>query len=153
MRVQNLAREQKKNVRVNDEERSTQRLRGADEKRDEKKKAVKAAELSAKRCLYRGHLVGHIEEVIPASQRAASAVGQAAPASVPSIWARLVFRRRHGSSPVCELSQITNRLSNGLEPKILALILTPPWRSNFSTCAVAVGDPRDDRLQAKLSWE
>lgn len=115
-------KKEKKNVRVNDEERSAQRLRGADEKRDKKRSSKEAVELGAKRCLYMGNLVGHIEEVIPASQRAAAAGGQAAAASVPSIWARLVFRRRHRSSPVWEFSQITNRLSSGLEPKILALI-------------------------------
>lgn len=67
---------------MSDEERSTQRLRGADERTDlkkqkkkSKKKVVKAAELGAKRCLSMGNLVGHIQELIPVSQRAASAAG------------------------------------------------------------------------------
>lgn len=76
-------------------------------KRESLKKKKKAAELSFKCCRYMGNLLGHIQELIPVSQCAACAVGQAALACVPSIWAGSVLRRRHGSSPVCELSQIT----------------------------------------------
>lgn len=66
-----------------------------------------AMKLNLSHGLLMDNLLGHIKEVKPVSQRAGPAGGQAPSVCVPSIWAGSLLRARLGSSPVCELEQIS----------------------------------------------
>lgn len=69
----------------------------------EKAVAETPMKLNLSHCLLIDNLLGHIKEVIPVSQCAAPAGGQATSVCVPSIWVGSLLRARLGSSPVCEL--------------------------------------------------
>lgn len=91
------------------------------------------------------NLLGHTQEVIPVSQCAASAVGQAASVAVPSIWAGSLLRARLGSSPACELQQITV-FQMDYTPNI-GFDSNTPSRYVFGVCRVRITDPLHNLLQ------